>query len=642
MRILLFFVFLAVAQAGQLAGRFGQEWSYSSQYPTRYTYGDTWNTSQGLSILWVSCNDCDGPNNVWAPGSNIGWMSESTDLKTLTAVNNLSNFGALKTFSIGACGSTESWKSSGHIVYSGVIYFFLDCQGGAASNLKSWIITSSDGGVTWCRSQDGACDVNGSVPTTTDMWVGASSTAAFMHHASPISYCPDNVGCAATADSNATYINGVTYAGDYINYYAWRVLKSDFAARDITKYTYWTGGSTWSSTMASATPMQVIIPVSFGSATGATVNMTSLIVGFSPGVTYITDAAISGGGVYIMTTSFHGQTLALWSDASSGPWTLFATKPITDSTVVSMQFPSPVPGSYKQLTASPYSGMLKIQMSGSFTAANATPTINTYNLYAVDLLIANGPQAPSRTLYSSLANRFNRPARGLLALWDFDTQSNGLTVRDKFGPYSFAMGQLLTAAGLQNNNSNSRYALQNGDFKISPGVASTGFNLSLSDITSGFMGTWQNVTTSSGANKAMYGHNASSSNAGFGWNVSQGSLSMRFVTRAQSVVTAAAMTSGATFAMVGRRKSGVLNLYRCSTTIGGPIITYTGATDNNATTADTIYVEGTEDDPGVGAAWGGSIAELSIYNVALNLTEIGQLCTAMQTSANQRGITLTF
>jgi hypothetical protein len=163
----------------------------------------------------------------------------------------------------------------------------------------------------------GPGSTGGTAPSVA-MWPGTPTNSNSLKF---IQYCPNNVGCASTVDNSDSYLNGLSNGPSYGNLYAFHVLKSDMddSPGDPTRYQYWAGESKFSSTTSDASPIQCI-------ESGVASNCGGVV-----GITYITDAELTGGGVYIMTSQA-GTTGAMvtevfWADHFYGPYTLVSTQP---------------------------------------------------------------------------------------------------------------------------------------------------------------------------------------------------------------------------------------------------------------------------------------------------------------------------
>ncbi len=279
-------------------------------------------------------------------------------------------------------------------------------------------------------------------PPTTSMWASGAALKPMF-----VQYCQDNVACAATVDSNGTYLNGITRNSTAENPIPFRVLKSDMESfpGDASKYTYWSSGTTYGA-LGSASVIQCI------PAPGASpVSCTAANAGTVESITYVTDSAITGGGMYIMsstaqTANVGGQALLWWSTHIYGPYTLFASNLFNfthSSTGISYGFNNPVIATYSRLSTSPYQGLIKVQNEGDG---------NDYSLYNFDLLLTNGATetAPPAT--------GKHITNGLRALWRMQPYAGWRTLLDSTGNYTASFGSGPSAAysakGLENGNPN--------------------------------------------------------------------------------------------------------------------------------------------------------------------------------------------
>jgi hypothetical protein len=433
MKLVLLILFCVCEMYGQLAASVGTYWRYNSQHPTHWNKGDTYRVTWATTKL-VMCNDCESDLN--AIGGRLVYSTISDDLRTQSGLHNYTDFSGDDGWADG-----RHWYMSSAWSYNGCTYMPVYRQENSFpfSGLNMSIMKSCDGVTSWTRPQDGTSGVNGNPPTSPNaMWAGASVIA----HAYGVEFCVENVTCANTPDSSDTHIVGVSTDSNFTGNYAWRVLKTDIASQDATKYEFWDGVTF--SAIGSAVPMQCII-------NGVTVSMTAANCGILTNAVFVSDALMNGGGSYF-ALSTTGAMLRVWSAPHYyGPWTQIGIYQVDTIRNPPINLEGAVvPWSYVRVSATPYLGKLKIICNGKFTQQNVDPTLDQYSSCDMDLMIANAASVTRPKPWGG-NSRGNLPPAAMETAWMFgDNRIEGSTDVRFFADSSPNRANSITTSGATN------------------------------------------------------------------------------------------------------------------------------------------------------------------------------------------------
>lgn len=388
MRLILLLL-VSLPASAQIAASL-QQWParYNDQYSGqnrqtdngRSTNGDTRYTTTLASgaIVGVASDGGGGQQVCTTTGENILAQSISSnflDETTLNAFydyseagttgNNPGATGCSSGQGTGSWGDGASWKTGGLFSDHGNLYLSVTREQDSSPFVgqDSSLIMSQNSGSTWCNythvvSQ--ACSGNSSTAgETADVPSSGESMWPTLNMESEVWYCVDNSISCPSVDSNSTYayLFGVTSA-EYMQTIMMRVPLTELADLNASEYQYWTG-STWSSSITSATPIitlpTIINQMWYDSTLGYYIALGSMGIAGS-------------GGIYSEITVSYAQHP--W-----GPWTTTQALPTNDqgySLVVQAQL--------EDKTVIGGCTVYPLTTSGSYSySQNSTPLQNNYS-----------------------------------------------------------------------------------------------------------------------------------------------------------------------------------------------------------------------------------------------------------------------